>query len=169
MGKFVIAISFFIIGSLAVAQPNMVLDPNGFAPAMVQIPAVPNEKLIEVTKNWAAEYNRKEGGFDITGVTANSVTVSAYKKNAFFYRNRGEAFDHKIKYEMKLDFANGSYTITFIIKEIYANDVAIKGTLSGYFASDGSLKEGFDDVKPSLEATVNGIVRSHYNFIINYR
>lgn len=151
------------------AQPKLELQQGTFSPTEAAIPTVSAEKLIELTKNWASEFNRREGGFDITDVTANTITISAFRDNAFFYRNRGEAFDHKIRYDMQLTFSSGVYRVNFAVREIYYNDKLIASTLPDYYNSQGNLKEGYEDVKPSIEATVNNIIRSHYNFLVNFR
>lgn len=156
---------------ISTAQPpRLELTPGGFEPVTVQIPATPAEKLIELSKNWAAETNKRRRGYDITNVTANTVTVSAYKRNAFYYRNRGESYDFRIRYDMAFTFNNDSYAVAFRVVDIYAKDDNVQKTgLGNYFTSDGRLKEGFEEVEPSLEATVNSLVNSHYNFLINFR
>ncbi|WP_294822514.1 hypothetical protein [uncultured Flavobacterium sp.] len=164
-------LAFLFLSAAALAQPpKMELKPNGFDPIEVSIPATPNEKLIEITKAWAQEFNRREEGADITEVTLSSLTVSANKRNGFFYRNRGEAHEHKIRYSMKIAFYENRYTLAFTVNDIYADgDKLIDYKLPDYFTSAGKLKEGYTDLKPSLERTVNDIAASHYNFIINFR
>ncbi len=160
---------FLSVAALA-QPPKMELKPNGFDPIDVAIPATPNEKLLEVTSAWAQEYNRREEGVDITDVTANSVTVSAFKRNGFYYRDRGEKHNHKIRYTMKITFYEDRYTLAFIVGDIYTDgDKLIDYKLPDYFTSEGTIKEGYTDLKPSIERTVNDIVTSHYNFIINFR
>lgn len=159
------------LSAAALAQPpKMELKPNGFDPIEVSIPSTPNDKLVEITAAWAQEFNRREEGADITEVTANSLTVSAYKRNAFFYRDRGETHNHRIRYTMKINYYGNRYTLAFSVGDIYANhDKLVTYKLPDYFTSTGSLKDGYADLKPSLERTVNDIVASHYNFIINFR
>ena len=160
-----------LIGAMAAAQPKLMqLQPYGFEPIEVAIPATPNEKLVEVTNSWAQEYNRREDGADITEVTANSITISAFKKNGFFYRNRGEAFEHRIRYTMKFTFYENGYNLVFTVNDIYVdNNVLLEYKLPDYFNSEGKLKEGYENIKPSLENTVNAIVQSHYDFLIHFR
>ena len=163
---------FLLVGFTAIAQPaRLEMVAGAFAPVTARIADTPSDKFLDMTRNWAEEFNRRQGSsYDISGVTENSVTVSAYKKNAFFYRNKGEPFDFRIRYDMKIDFTRTEYTVTFTVKEIYGkNDEVIQSTIGDYYTSDGSLKEGFADVEKSLEATVNNIVTSHYNFIKNFR
>jgi hypothetical protein len=169
MQKILFLLCFFAIASMH-AQPRLELEPAGFAPIEISLPPTPNDKLIEVTKAWAKEYNKGAKGYDFTNVTANSITINAYKKNAFFYRNRGEAFDHSINYTMKITFHENSYTLQFTVTDIFVGtDKLIEYKLPDYFTNEGKLKEGYDDLKPSLEKNVNDIVASHYNFILNYR
>lgn len=162
---------FLFLAAAALAQPpKMELKPNGFDPIEVAIPATPNEKLIEITKAWAQEANRSERGADVTEVTENSLTVSAYKRNGFYYRDRGETHNHRIRYSMKITFYENRYTLAFTVNDIYTDgDKLVSYKLPDYFTSEGKIKEGYTDLKPSLERTVNDIVTSHYNFIINFR
>jgi hypothetical protein len=163
------------MGITTLAQPpRMELTPNGFDPIEVTIPSTPNEKLIEVTKAWAAEYNKVgrlgDRGYDAIDVTANSITISAFKKNAFYYRERGESFEHKINYSMKITFNQSSYTVAFKVNRIYGDsDVELEYNIPNYFTSAGKLKEGYTGLEESLEVTVNTIVTDHYNFIKNYK
>ncbi|WP_159802175.1 hypothetical protein [Flavobacterium sp. MK4S-17] len=165
------SIAFLFLFVLAKAQPHLELQPNGFNPVTVEIPSTPNDKLIELTKNWAMEYNRSERErYDITGETANTLTVTSFKKNAFYYRDRGEAYSHRIKYEMVFTFNQSSYTLDFRVTEIYAErDVLLEYKLPDYFTPEGTIKDGYTGLKTSIEANVNKIALSHYNFIINFR
>ena len=175
MHKFCFLLIFFC--ALGQAQPpRLELEPRGFAPVEVQIPATTNEKLIEVTKAWASEYNNRKStssnrkGYDVTDVTANALTVHAYKRNAFFYRERGQAFNHSIDYSLRFNFYESYYTVEFAVENIYIdNDKLIESDIPDYFTSSGRLKEGYDELETSLEANANEIVLSHYNFLINFR
>lgn len=60
---------------------------------------------------------------------------------------------------------NQKYTLTFIVKEIYIDNVLLKTTVADFFTSEGKLKEDYKDVKPSLESTANRIIKSYINFI----
>jgi len=164
----IICITALLCCALSFAQPpRLELTPGGFDVVAVALPAAPAEKLIDLTKVWAFEFNRKEDGFDITNVTANSITISAFKDNAFFYRERGQAFDHKIRYTMEITFNDAGYTVDFKIPEIYSDDRLIEYTIPDYFTREGKLKEGYGAIERSLEASVNNIVKSHYNFLAN--
>jgi len=165
----------FLAFSISYAQPPvMKLSQGGYEPVEVSIPATGNDKLIELTKSWALERERRDPDrgkrSDITEVTDNSITVSGYRRNAFFYRNLGETFEHRIDYSIKLIFKENSYTLAFTVTQIYTDsDVAVKSGLADYFTPDGTLKEGYTALDTSLNKTVNEMVQSHYNFIINHR
>lgn len=149
---------------------EMELSSSGFSPISITIPETTNEKLLSLTKNWTVNYNRNKDGADITNVSSNTMTVTAYKQNAFYYSNKGETFYHRIKYEMTFEFNRDSYKVSFTVTEIYLNDDSLLDyTVPDYFNSDGELKDGYNTLQESLEKTVNDIVKSHYNFIINYR
>lgn len=169
------AFLFLLTGVAATAQPpELELQPNGFDPIEVSIPSTPNNKLIEVTKAWASEYNARgekgDTGYDATDVTSNSITISAYKKNAFSFSERGESFQHKIRYSMKITFYQNRYSLTFIVNDIYGDSNSpMKYKLPDFFTSSGKLKQGYTGLDTSLEETVNAIVLSHYNFLLNYR
>lgn len=165
-----VLISFLFLFTLAQAQPpRLELSPGGFEPVSIPFPATATEKLIELTQNWAAEFNRREDGFDATNITANSITITANKDNAFYYRERGEAFDFKIRYTMDVTFTDAGYNLKFSVPEIYADDKRIDYTLPDYFTSEGRLKEGYEELERSLEATVNNILTAHYNYLIKLR
>lgn len=170
MSRYITIVLFFAAALLNAQPPKVELQPYGFDPVEIQIPATSNEKLLELSQNWAIEYNRTRNGHDITNVTDNSMTITAFKQNAFYYRNRGDAFDHRIKYEMDISFNRDRYTLTFKVTEIYLNnDKLIEYKIPDYYTSDGKLKDGYDGLENSLEVTVNDIIRSHYNFIVNFR
>lgn len=167
-----ILLTFICVLSITIyAQPpKMELSANGFKQINVTIPETTNEKLLSLTKNWAINYNRNKEGADITNVSSNTMTITAYKQNAFYYSNKGETFYHKIKYEMTFEFNRDNYNVAFTVTEIYLNDDSLlEYKIPDYFTSEGKLKDGYNTLKESLEETVNDIVKSHYNFIINYR
>lgn len=168
--KFIFYIFFLCSCNFIQAQPKAQLTPDGFAPLTFSMPVISGEKFIELTKHWAVSFNRNNEGGETTEISGNSVTVHGYRKNAFFYRNKGESFYYKIGYSIRFDFSENNYIASFIVKDIYTDrDVLIQSMLNDYYTSEGILKEGFEDVKISIEATVNKILQSHYNFIINYK
>lgn len=161
-------------GVASAQPPVMKLSQGGYEPVEVSIPSIPSDKFIELTKSWALELERRSRdhgkGSDVTGVTSNTITVSAYKRNAFFYRSLGETFIHRIDYEIKIAFTDTNYTLTFRVPQIYTDsDVAVKSGLADYFKTDGTLKDGYSELDTSLNTTVNELVQSHYNFLINHQ
>lgn len=165
---------FLAFGVASAQPPAMKLGQGGYEPIEVTIPATSADKFIELTKSWALERERRSPdrgkGSDITGVTGSTITVSGYKRNAFFYRNLGETFEHRIDYAMKITFSENSYNLTFNVTQIYTDsDVPVKSGITDYFTSDGKLKDGYTDLDTSLNTTVNEMVQSHYNFILNHR
>ncbi|MFD2603271.1 hypothetical protein [Flavobacterium suzhouense] len=170
MQKLFCLLCFFIIFTGHAQAPVLELTPKGFDAVEGTIPTTANEKLIELSKMWAAETNLRIKGYDASNVTSNSMVISAFKKNAFFLRNKGETFNYNIAYSMKLSFHGNYYSLHFVVNDIYtANDVIVKYKLPDYFDNDGDLKDGYDTLKPSLERSVNEIVRSYHNFLVNYR
>lgn len=146
------------------SQPKLKMTPNGFAPVELPTPNFINEKLIEKSKSWAAYYNKN--GFDVFNVTENSLTISALNENAYFYRNIGVTYSYNIRYNMTIVFKdNNTYSLTFEVKEIYAKEVLVQTTIADFFTPDGKLKEDYKEVKPSLEKTVNRIVKSYSSYI----
>ena len=147
------------------AQINVRVTQNGVDPNPTQgkIPAMTDERFIELTQNWIQEFSR--GEFEITELTPNSMTIDAFRDNAFIYRNKGETFHHKIKYRMKVQKTGNTYTAGFQIAEIYANKVLLKSLISDYFLSNGNPKEGFEEVKPSLENSINIILNSYDRYL----
>jgi hypothetical protein len=149
---------------------SLELTPHGFEPVSYSTPRIEGNKFIELSKAWVTELKRMDEKFDLSNVGSNSLTISGLEKNAFFYRSRGETFQHTAKLVMKIDFTAAGYTLTLTVPEIYAeNETLTKYTLPDYFDSKGNIREGYDGLKKSIEATVNGIALNYYEFIVNNR
>jgi len=162
--KHFLKITLFFWIAISSAQTKLEMTPKGFAPIEIQIPNRPNNKLIEQSKAWASYYNVK--AYDVFDVTENSITIEALNENACYYWNLGVKYNYDIKYILKIVFGeNQKYTLTFTVKEIYTDAVPLKSTIADFFTAEGKLKEDFTDVKPSLERTVNEIVKSYTRFI----
>lgn len=160
----ILPVLLLFFSTFLAAQPKMEMTPNGFAPVEFKTPNRPAEKLIETIKAWAPFYNKR--GYDVYDVTENSISVDAMRENAYFYRHLGERYDYNIKYGVKITFNdNKTYTVVFSVKEVYAKHALTQTTIADFYTPDGKLKEGFDDVKPSLENTAGKIVRSLTDFI----
>ncbi|HEX9980677.1 MAG TPA: hypothetical protein VGB50_08960 [Flavobacterium sp.] len=154
----------FLYAMTASAQIRPELTSTGFPAFEFPRPDRPNERLIELSRSWLPYYNRGEA--DMYDVTANSFKIDAVRDNAFFYRNRGEVYNHAIRYTLHVVFDEKTCRITFIVKDIFANNNTLSGlTVADFFAPDGRLKEDYEEVKPSLEATAASIVRSYINYI----
>jgi len=159
----VLFISIFSFG-----QSKSELLPNGtFPPVEEAINPMTNEKFLDATKLWIREFSR--GEYDITEVTENSLTIDAFRDNAFLYTNRGESFLYKIKYQMKIVKTGNKYATSFKVTEIHTKKTILESSMADYFTSEGKLKEGFEEVKPSMDRTVNIILGSFYKYISNYR
>ncbi|OOG76094.1 hypothetical protein [Flavobacterium sp. A45] len=162
--KYFLKITLFFWIVVSSAQTKLELTPKGFAPLEIEMPNQPINKLIEQSKEWARYYNEK--GSDVFDVTENSLTIEARYENAYYYWNLAVKYNFDIKYSLKIVFGeNQKYTLTFTVKEIYTDRVLMKTTVVDFFTSEGKLKEDFKDSKPSLENTVNRIIKSYINFI----
>lgn len=162
--KHFLKITLFFWIAVSAAQTKLELTPKGFVPLEVEIPNQPIIKLIERSKDWASYYN--QDGSDVFAVTTNSLTIDAPYENAYFYYSLGTKYNFDIKYSLKIVFGeNQKYTLTFIVKEISINRVPMKTTVTDFFTSEGKLKDDFKDAKPSLEITVNKIIKSYINFL----
>ena len=147
------------------AQIMVEVTPNGINPNQIQetIPPMTDERFMELSQMWIAEFSRGES--NITEVTANSLTIDAMRDNAFLYRNKGETFLHNIKYQLKISKNGDTYTSSIKILEIYARKVLLESTIADYFLPNGNLKEGFEEVKPSLERSLNIILNSYDRYL----
>ena len=141
------------------------VTPNGINPNQIQetIPPMTDERFMELSQMWIAEFSRGES--NITEVTSNSLTIDAMRDNAFLYRNKGETFLHNIKYQLKISKNGDTYTSSIKILEIYARKVLLESTIADYFLPKGNLKEGFEEVKPSLERSLNIILNSYDRYL----
>ncbi len=163
--KFFAAFLISCLFSLANAQPVLELTPEGFAAVALKRPPVPDERLLELAQSWPAFYYKGREPYDIYDVTPNSLKIDGFKDNAFHYRNLGEVFQYRIKYTMAITFRAETVEVQITIKETYADRNITTLTVADFFAPDGRLKEDYRDAKPSLELTVNKLVRSFNGFI----
>jgi len=143
------------------AQQKLELTASGFAPVTFSVPERDMLDRVDIVTRWASKQNRK--GYDVVRDSDQSIRVEARRDNAFFYRNRGEEFAFRIRYEMLIRFSGTECTVTFSVKEIYGKGQLVETQLSDYFLDDGRLKSDFIDVKPSLERTANGLLKSLYD------
>lgn len=154
---------------IAKAQLKVELTPKGFEPnpTVGNLPQITNERFIEATQLWAQDFSRGEA--DISQVTENSLTIDAFRDNAFFYRNVGDTYYQKVKYQIELSKERNTYSLSFQITEIYTNKTLLKSAITDYFTPDGKMKDGFEEVKPSIEKTVSIILDSYNRYITNIR
>ena len=164
MKKLCLLIIFLPFFSLA--QEWTVLRPDGFAPVTIPKPDKPIEEIVESSKFWADSFNRNEReSFDVYDVTQSGLKIDAFRENAFFNRDRGRIFNFRIRYTLTVTFKDSVCTILFSVPEIYTERTLTKIQLSDFFAADGRLKDDYDEAKPSLEKTVNRIIRSYAAYI----
>lgn len=147
----------------AFSQEKIELTQNGFPTVTIAKPNIPLENLIEASRSWALAYNKN--GADVYEVTSNSLKIDALREGAFAYYSLGERFTFDVKYTLAVEFGDANYTLKLIVKEIYTDDKLIKSTLADYFTPEGKLKEGFEEVKPSIEITVNKLISSFATYM----
>ncbi len=147
-------------------QQPLELAPGGFESVTFEKPEITSDKFIESVRSWAASfYENNSYGFDIYDVSDATISIDGSKENAFFYRNRGEEFFHRIKYTIKVELLSNSYRVKFYVREIYTRKNLLELTPADFFNSEGKLKEDYLDAKPSLEKSVNSIVNSLADYI----
>ena len=161
--KKIFLLLFLLAGAFAWSQAKVELTPAGFAAVEIPRPGKPMEDLMALADDWGYFYNKK--GHDTYDVTANSLTIDAMRKNAFYFMNVGQQIVFKIKYSLKVEFLDNKCVLKFTVKEIYNNDKLIQSTIADYFTSDGKLKDDYEEVKPSLEKTANDILQSFTDYI----
>ncbi len=166
MKKILLIIFTLTITNLWAQAPQLELTKSGFKPLTYDIPAIESQKFIALSKEWVGKLKLNNQNFDISNISSGQLTISGYKNNAFYYRNRGETFQHRVKLVMKIDFSTSYYTLSLTIPEIYADyNSLIDYTIPDYFTSDGKLKDGYDGLKESLEKSMNDIALNYYNYI----
>ena len=161
--KKLLSLFCFFFCSLSFSQEIIELTPNGFPTVVLAKPNIPLENLIESSRTWALSYNKN--GADVYDVTTNSLKIDALRKGAFHYYSLGERYTFDVKYTLAVEFGDTNYTLKFTAKEIYTDDKPIKSTLSDYFTPDGKIKEGFEEIKPSVEITVNKLISSFSSYL----
>lgn len=151
--------------TVSFAQPKLEMTPKGFAPLEVDMPNRSTTKLLESSKDWASYFNTNNS--DVFNVTENSLTIESLYENAYYYWNIGVKYKFDIKYNLQIVFKENQkkYTLIFTVKQIYTDNVPMKSTIVSFYTPEGKLKEDFQDIKPSLEHTVNKIIKSYINFI----
>ncbi|RYG52297.1 MAG: hypothetical protein EOO01_06825 [Chitinophagaceae bacterium] len=160
------AFALLLILQSAFAQDAMQLTSTGFAAVEIPRPPKPDDRVQEQIKAWLAEFNRRnEFGYDVYDVTASSLKIDSYKDNAFYYQNKGETFQHRVKYTIALDIRENVIVYKFSVREIYAGKVLTELTVAKFFTSDGKLKSDYLEVKPSLEKTANDMLRSFADYM----
>jgi len=161
-----LSILFLFSLSFCFSQATTELTPTGFPSVTFEKPQRTPEKLIERARSWALSYNRNsDGAVDVYDVTDTSLNIDAFRNKAFYYRNRGELYSHRIRYTLKIVFDEKSYSVGFILKEVYSDNRLTTLTTADFFAPDGRLKEDYEEVKPSLESTANTIINSFATFM----
>lgn len=166
MKKLLFLLLFATAGPLF-CQIKMELTPDGFASVDIQKPNVPQQKLEDRIRAWVSAYNEKnEFGYDIYEVSESGMKIDAYKMNAFYYRNRGEVYQHRIKYTLKIDYLDTSLRVKFSVAEVYAGKNLLQLSIPDFFNPDnGKLKDDYLDAKPSLEKTASKIVESFASYM----
>lgn len=145
------------------SQEVIELTSNGYPTVTITKPSIPLENLIDASKSWALNYNKN--GADVYEVTSNSLKIDAFRQNAFHYYSLGERYTFDIKYTLAVEFGDSNYTLKFTVKEIYTDGKLIKSNIGDYYTPEGKLKEGFAEIKPSLDSTVNKILNSFAAFL----
>lgn len=162
--KHLLSIALLFCIGLSSAQAKLELTPKGFMPVEMKTPNLPPDQLIDVSKAWAAYYNKN--GYDVFDVTEKSLTIEAKVENAYYYYNVGVKYNCDIKYSLRIVFQeNKTYKLSVTVKELYGENQLLKTTVADFFTPEGKLKDDFRDAKPSLEKTVNNIIKSFANFI----
>lgn len=167
MKVFLSSIAFLLS---VVCSAQFVLEPRGFNTVVLERPNLSDDALIEAVRSWIAnEYQHNDAGYDIFGEKQDRLRWSSEMHNAFYYVNRGETQYHRIKYECAFRFDAERMFLDFRVIEIYTGRQPTQLTPGSFFDDQGVLKDDYLDAKPSLEASVNRLLRSFSGFMARYK
>lgn len=160
---------FMLFSAICFGQPSVVISNGTIQNIDVTIPAMDPKKFVSLTKAWVTEVQRSGEKFEVSDVNPGNLVISGYKRNAFNYRDRGETHWHDAKVVITVNYSGTNMSLKVTLPELYVSGgKVIQYTLPDYYA-DGDLKEGYSGLETSLKENLTRIVKSYYNFIVNYQ
>jgi hypothetical protein len=94
------------------------------------------------------------------------LKIEGFKLKAWYYTSMGIKNYNHMLYNIEFTFFDGSLKVNYTILQFYINEgLNAQYNYEMFFKKDGFVRSKYKDAVPSLEATMNELLFSFYNFL----
>jgi len=136
---------------------DLKMTPEGYSPIVILMPGKTAHQLYERAKNWANSYFESPNEAIKVDVPGKTLRVSCYSPS---FANAGKKIIYDAYYNIRLDFKDGKYRITFIPGDIYNPVVGRVAFVPSMYYSAGQVKnKKWAEFLKSYDTSANAMVK----------
>ena len=153
---------------IATAQTNeqFKLTREGVAPIVQEIEGKTAADLYNSAINWVQSTYKNPDKVLKAKIENESIRIDGYKSSAWYYTSIGIKNYYNMQYSINVSFKEGKYRMEYTIGDFTTN-TGQKLTYSypTFFKKDGTIRGTYDEAVPSLEASMNELANSLFNYL----
>jgi len=163
----VILINLLLIATITVdgqVTPNFDLTKNGVSPIILNIDSLDAKSIYLRAMNWIQETYKDPQKVLKANIQNEKVRVETYKSNAWYYMSLGRRYDYDMDYTFEIEFKDGKVRLTYTPGQFWVQGK--RGlTYESFYKSSGELRQAYKEGEISLEASMNELKDSLYNYL----
>ena len=146
--------------------PQLKLTPTGVAPIIVQADSLKANQLYAKALNWVQDTYKNPDKVLKSKIENESIRIDGYAQDAWFYKTFVGTMFYNIDYTIEISFKDGKYKFEYRIGQFYANGgQKALFDYSTFYKKDGTIRSVYSDAPASLEASMNALSQSFYNYV----
>ncbi len=147
---------------------KFVLTKDGVEPIVVQFDSMSAPVLYAKAYKWVQKSYKNPEKVLKTNLQGEEIRVEAYKEGAFFYKQFGKPYYFDIEYSFTIQLKDKKIRLIYTPSQIWTSlSSRALFSYSSFFKKTGELKDVYRDAKPSMEQTMNDLVKSLCDYLNN--
>lgn len=144
---------------------ELILKKDGCAPVVYEFSGLSADSLYKKSVSWVKDKYRKPSEVLVADLPGEKIRISAFMPSAYFIKQLGQKLYYDMYYELEVEFKDGKIRVTYTPGQITGDGRKMLFDVYYFFKEDGSVKNAYKDAIPSLNESINGLVRSLIGFI----
>lgn len=150
---------------LVTSAQELIIKKDGCAPVVYEFSGFSADSLYKKSVAWVKEKYRKPSEVLVADLPGEKIRVSGFMSNAYFIKQLGQKLYYDMYYDLEVEFKEGKIRVSFTPGQITGDGRKALFDVYYFFKEDGSVKNAYKDAVPSLNESVNSLVRSLTAFI----
>ena len=168
MKKIILITIGLLISNVGLSQeiPQLKLTPNGVEAIVVEIEDSSASELYNKALYWVQETYKNPDEVLKGNIPNDKIRINGYAESAWSITTLGMRSMMNMNYTLEIEFREGRYRLIYTIGQFYVDGAGRANyNYTSLFNKKGEVRRMYSNSIPELEATMNSLSLSFYNYV----